>query len=233
MQTTKDKKYAVYKDLKYHQEFEKGVGFKYKKVLELIKNDCSVLEIGCHTGYLGEALRRRGNKVWGVEINSEAAQKAEPFYEKIIVGDIEDDETWDKLSQKFDVILFLDVLEHLIDPWEILIRSKKILKPEGFILVTLPNIAFYAIRRSLLFGRFDYQDSGILDKTHLRFFTFYSAQELIRDCGYSIKDYYVTLSELPFEYRSPFLKSIYDRTRSFLSKHFPNIFGAVILFKAS
>ncbi len=223
----------IHKGFKYHQDLKKRVGIKYQKVLELIKNSCSVLEIGCHTGYLGEVLRKRGNKVWGVEINSEAAQRAEPFYEKIIVGDIEDDETWDKLPQKFDVILFLDVLEHLIDPWEILIKSKKFLKPEGFILVTLPNIAFYSIRRALLFGRFDYQDAGILDKTHLRFFTFHSAQELIRDCGYSIKDYYVTLSELPFEHRLPFLKGFYDRIRPFFSKYFPNLFRAVILFKAS
>ena len=225
-------KKAFYKGLKYRQDLKKEIGLKYQKVFEIIKNDHSVLEIGCHTGYLGEVLSKTGNKVWGVEIDNEAAQKAEPFYEKIIVGDIEDKETWNKLPHNFDVILFLDVLEHLIDPWEVLIKSKRFLKPEGFILVTLPNIAFYAIRKSLLLGKFDYQDSGILDKTHLRLFTFYSAQELIRECGYSIMGYYVTLSQLPFEYRSPFLKGFYNRIRPLFSKLFPNIFGAVILFKA-
>lgn len=221
-----------YKGFKYHQDFKTGIGLKYKKVLALIGEDQSILEIGCHTGYLGEVLKRKGNRVWGVEINNDAASKAKTFYETVFVGDIEDEDLWDAINQKFDVLLFLDVLEHLVDPWKILVKCRKFLNPEGFVLVTFPNTAFYSVRKSLFLGRFNYQDSGILDKTHLRFFTFYSARQFIKDCGYSVADWHVTYSELPLEYRLPFLKKFYNKVRPFISKRFPNLFGAVILFKA-
>jgi 2-polyprenyl-3-methyl-5-hydroxy-6-metoxy-1,4-benzoquinol methylase len=225
-------KKELYKGFGYHQEFKRGIGLKYQKVFEVITDDQSILEIGCHTGSLGEALKKRGNRVWGIEINSDAAEKAKPFYEKVLVGDIEDDALWDAIIQRFDVIIFLDVLEHLVDPWKVLAKCKKLLKTKGFILISIPNVAFYAVRRGLLFGRFNYQPSGILDKTHLRFFTFHSAQRLIQDCGYEIKEWYVTLGELPFEYKLPFLKKLYDKCKPLFSKLFPNLFGAVVLFKA-
>jgi len=221
-----------YKGYNYHQDFEKKVALKYQKVFELINDDQSILEVGCHTGSLGKALTKRRNRVWGVEINRNAANNAKPFYEKVLVGDIEDDNLWNAIAQRFDVILFLDVLEHLVDPWNILIKSKELLNAEGFILISIPNVAFYAIRRNLLFGRFDYRKSGILDRTHLRFFTFFSAQKLIQDCGYGIQEWHVTLSELPFEYKLSCLEKFYGKCKPLVSKTFPNLFGAVILFKA-
>lgn len=226
------KKKDFYKKCYYNQDFKKGIGLKYKKVFELVRSNQSILEIGCHTGYLGEVFKKRGNRIWGIEINSDAADKAKPFYEKVLIGDIEDANLWNTVVQKFDVILFLDVLEHLVDPWRILIKSREFLNPQGFIIITLPNIAFYAIRKNLLFGRFDYQESGIIDKTHLRFFTFHSAQKFIYDCGYTIEKWLVTFTELPLEYRLPFLEQFYKKIKPLLSKFFPNLFGAVIFFKA-
>ena len=222
----------LYNGCRYHQDLKAKVSLKYQKIFELINDDLSILDIGCHTGTLGRALKKRGNRIWGVEINSDAAEKAKQFYEKIIVGDIEDDDLWNAITQRFNVIIFLDVLEHLVDPWRVLIKSKNVLKSKGFILISIPNVAFYAVRRGLLFGKFNYQPSGILDKSHLRFFTFQSAQRLIQDCGYEIKEWYVTLSELPFEYKVPFLKKLYNAFKPLLSKRFPNLFGAVIFFKA-
>lgn len=225
-------KKSLYTGDSYHQDFNKGLGLKYAKALELIDNDQSILDVGCHTGSLGEALQKRGNRVWGIEINRNAADKARPFYEELFVGDIEDDDLWNRITQRFDVILFLDILEHLVDPWMVLVKSKELLKAAGFILISIPNIAFYALRKNLMFGRFDYQHSGILDKTHLRFFTFHSAQKLIHDCGYAIEDWHVTFSELPFEYKIPYFKRFYQKLKPLLSRKFPNFFGEVIFFKA-
>jgi 2-polyprenyl-3-methyl-5-hydroxy-6-metoxy-1,4-benzoquinol methylase len=225
------KKNNFYTGFNYHQDFKQGMSFKYKKVSELITNDQSILEIGCHTGDFGKVLKMKGNKVWGVEINSDAAKKARPFYEKILIGDIEEPDIWDAMSQKFDVILFLDVLEHLVNPWKVLVKTKEFLNSNGCLLITLPNIAFYAVRRSLLFGRFDYRKSGILDRSHLRFFTFYSAKKMIQDCGYGIQEWYATLSELPFEHRLLFLGKFYGKCKPLFLKAFPNLFGAVMLFK--
>ncbi|RJR21276.1 MAG: class I SAM-dependent methyltransferase [Nitrospiraceae bacterium] len=222
----------LYKGYHYHQDFKSGMGLKYKQVLELTRGDQSVLEVGCHSGYLGEVLKKRGNKVWGVEINREAARSAEQFYEKVFTGSIEDQNIWDAISRKYDVILFLDVLEHLVNPRSVLVKSRELLYPGGFIIATIPNVASYGVRKELLFGRYDYQDSGVLDKTHLRFFTFYSARQFIKDCGYSVVDWSVTKCDLPLEYKLPFFRPVYDWSRSFLSRSFPNLFGVVVLFKA-
>ncbi len=227
-----DVKRGLYRGCRYEQDLKGSIGPKYQKVLDLVGWDRMVLEVGCHTGYLGELLAMRRNRVWGVEINEEAARQAGGSYERVIIGDVEDEALWSRFPKDFDVILLLDVLEHLVDPWKLLDRSKEILRPEGFLLITLPNIAFYSVRKDLLRGRFEYQDSGILDRTHLRFFDFHSARKLIEGAGYRIEGWWITSSELPLEYRFPLLGRLYNPVRQWLERLFPNLFGAVILYKA-
>lgn len=157
----------------------------FAKTLNLIGENKRVLEFGCATGYFSQMLSEKGCNVVGVEINSIAAQKAEKYCSKVMVADL-DSIPLDKilLNDTFDVAVFGDVLEHLRDPWHVLESVKNYLKPGGFIVASIPNIAHGAVRLSLLQGNFNYQRYGILDDTHIRFFTKSTIIEMIEKSGY-------------------------------------------------
>ena len=164
------------------------------KVIKLVKPGSTILEIGCATGYIGKFLKERMNcKLFGIEIDEKAAKIAEPYYEEIIIGDVEDENLLKDINIKFDYILCMSVLEHLKDPKKILIRLKQFIKENGRVIIIIPNVAYWAIRLKLLFGNFDYEKGilggygkGIMDETHLRFFTYKTAKKLINDAGYKV-----------------------------------------------
>ncbi len=146
-----------------------------------------VLEIGCATGYMSRVLReRRACRVTGVERSPTAAAHAAPFCEAVLVGDVEDERLWTDVVPPFDVAILADVLEHLREPEAVLARCRAALAPEGRLLVSIPNVAHHTIRRALLRGRFDYEEYGILDRTHLRFFTRRSFSALLEGGGFRI-----------------------------------------------
>ena len=157
------------------------------KQLEFIGHDKTVLEFGCSTGYVSKLMRDRACTVTGIEIDGDAAESARKFCERVIVGDIEELGIRKLFSEeRFDVALFGDVLEHLKDPKAVLLVAKDLLKKGGFIVLSVPNIAHWSIKLNLLLGKFDYQDMGILDDTHLRFFTRSSITHLLESCGYIV-----------------------------------------------
>ena len=142
------------------------------KQLGFVGENKSVLEFGCATGYFSRMLSEKGCRVVGVEINSDAAKQAQKYCEEVIVADLDFTPLDKILSQRtFDVAIFGDVLEHLRDPWQILESVRNHLNPGGFVVASIPNIAHGAVRLSLLQGSFNYQQYGILDNTHIRFFT--------------------------------------------------------------
>ncbi len=152
-----------------------------------------ILEFGCATGYMAEYLQtQRGCTVLGVEYDAQAAAMAEQRGVRMIVGDAESEETATAIAEDvaksgcFDVILASAVLEHLRDPQSILIRMRPFLAPDGYLVATLPNIAHWIMRRELLRGQFRYEPYGILDETHLRFFTIQTARELFWNSGYRV-----------------------------------------------
>jgi 2-polyprenyl-3-methyl-5-hydroxy-6-metoxy-1,4-benzoquinol methylase len=166
----------------------------HAKIIRFVGDKKEVLEIGCASGYLTEYLAQHlGCRVTGLEINPDAAQAAAPFCARIIVGDVENEQTLNQIAGGFEVIILGDVLEHLIYPEVTLRRLKHRLKPDGRLVVSVPNVAHWTVRRALLFGRFDYADRGILDRTHLRFYTRTSIRALLVSCGYSITGWGVTL----------------------------------------
>ena len=172
--------------------YEYEINFEAKnlaavKELESVGFDKKVLEFGCSTGYVSKILKERGCAVTGIEIDGEAAKKAEAYCERVIVGDIENLDYNRQLgNEKFDVALFGDILEHLKDSKTILLKVKDFLKENGYIAISIPNIAHWSIRLDLLCGRFDYQEMGILDDTHLRFFTKRSIVNLLESSGYFV-----------------------------------------------
>ena len=147
----------------------------------------SVLDVGCGIGLNGAIAKARGAKVTGIEIVPERAERARQLLDEVISADLETDDVVDKLGdRRFDLMLFGDVLEHTKEPRAVLERLAPLLEDGGHVVVSLPNVAAWTVRLSLLGGRFDYEPSGILDDTHLRFFTRKTAMELVEAAGLEI-----------------------------------------------
>jgi 2-polyprenyl-3-methyl-5-hydroxy-6-metoxy-1,4-benzoquinol methylase len=150
-----------------------------------------ILEIGCATGYVGDHMARVLDcSVVGVEIDADAAAKARArgTYEQVLVGDVQDPALLDELdARRFDFVLFGDVLEHLQSPQRALQRTASLLDVDGRVLVCLPNVVHWSIRARVLAGRFDYTDTGILDRTHVRFYTPSSARSMVAGAGLDIR----------------------------------------------
>ena len=147
-----------------------------------------VLDIGPGGGHIVAALRDRGCEVWAVEVDPAAARAAEPYCERVLVGNVEEvDLIGEFRDLRFDSILFLDVLEHLKDPSRVLRTATHLLSDEGRVVASIPNVAHAAVRLSLLRGRFEYRESGLLDRTHLRFFDRDGVNELFEQAGLSIE----------------------------------------------
>ncbi len=157
--------------------------------LEMIGHNKTVLEVGCATGYFTKALAEQGCKVVGMELDPDAAKVAEAWADRVVVGNVDDTEVWDLVDdESFDVITFGDVLEHLRDPLAVLRMAVRKLKPSGFVVTSLPNVAHGDVRLSLLHGTFRYQEIGLLDRTHIRFFTLQTTRELLREAGLVVVD---------------------------------------------
>jgi len=148
-------------------------------IAAIIKNKIpagKVLEIGCAGGATGKSLKEQlpVQSYVGVDISPEAAVIAKNYLDRVIVANIEET---DLVAEhgispgEFDLVLALDVLEHLYNPWDILAELTSFLKPGGYIVASIPNIQNITIVRDLIKGNWQYQDAGILDATHLRFFT--------------------------------------------------------------
>ncbi|MCX6356063.1 MAG: class I SAM-dependent methyltransferase [Candidatus Aureabacteria bacterium] len=147
-----------------------------------------VLDVACGLGTVAQAIQSKGYTVWGIERSEAAAREAFPKMSRMIHCDITQLEKvgHEIGGQTFDYIIFSHILEHLYDPLSILKHYLTFLKPGGRVIVAVPNVAVWTNRLSLLFGRFNYIDTGVMDRTHIRFFTFKTAKELVRAAGCSI-----------------------------------------------
>lgn len=146
-----------------------------------------VLDIGCGTGHLGAYLARRNNQVFGITLSELEAIKARERLSKVLVEDIEQAQTLPYPKKHFDVVIFADSLEHFRSPEAILNKIRPYLKDDALLITSIPNIANFKIRFGLMFGRFNYEKDGILDNTHLRFFTLKTAKELISNAGFLVE----------------------------------------------
>ena len=146
-----------------------------------------ILDVGCASGYLGRVLMDRDNVVYGIDGNAEAVAEAKQIYTEAVCFDLNNLDGENFFGGKtFDVIVFADVLEHLLDPQVTLQYFKRFLKPGGYIITSLPNVALWRVRLNLLFGNFNYTDYGVLDRTHLHLYTFASAKKLLSSAGYEV-----------------------------------------------
>lgn len=147
-------------------------------------NGRKLLDVGCARGHLSSALQEQGWNVTGIEYDSHDAQVAQEAGIAMIVGTAES--VLSNMVDTFDVIVFADVLEHFVEPLEVLTMAKRRLKPGGRIVISIPNVAHLTVRLQLLLGSFNYTDRGILDRTHLHFYTQRTLREMIKQADLEI-----------------------------------------------
>jgi 2-polyprenyl-3-methyl-5-hydroxy-6-metoxy-1,4-benzoquinol methylase len=180
--------------------------FKYSShywILNALRGEKSpvrILDAGTASGYLGKVWRGQGHYVAGIEFDAATGEKARQYYDVFEVANLENYEFFAR--GEYDYIVFADVLEHLRDPAAVLRRCIPCLKESGKIIISVPNIANWIIRLGLLFGKFDYMDRGILDRTHLRFFTARSLKQLMEEVSCDVEE--IIPTPLPFQLVLPF-----------------------------
>ena len=156
----------------------------HNQVMSLVPRGSTVLDVGCATGYLAEALTARGCVVDGIEYDESAAEKARPHLDRLVVGDLVTLELGRELGDRsYDVIVCADILEHMPDPADVLRRLAMLLRPGGSVVISIPNVAHGSLRLALLQGRWRYTETGLLDRTHIRFVTRQSLHELLAESG--------------------------------------------------
>lgn len=164
--------------------------FPNKALIKEIKHQreeiFSVLEVGCDCGVNLMQIKNEfpEARLYGVEINLNAAQIAGGFAE-VIPGNIEDQDL-PYAEQSFDYIIFGDVLEHLRNPEKTIVYCRRFLKPQGKIIASIPNLMHYTVLRSLIGGNFTYEDTGLLDRTHIHFFTYNEILRMFLNAGFKV-----------------------------------------------
>jgi 2-polyprenyl-3-methyl-5-hydroxy-6-metoxy-1,4-benzoquinol methylase len=179
----------------------------HQLLLRRCKDARLVLDVGCSAGVLDRELVAQGAVVDGIEIDPVAAAEAAIICRRVLVGDVESLELPNQGD--YNVILMADLIEHLKDPVKVMARLRPLLKADGVLLLTTPNVANWSIRLRLLAGRWDYSERGLLDRTHLRFFTRRTLIAAVRDAGYRVVDLDVTCP-LPVLRREPFNRLAHD-----------------------
>ena len=185
-----------------------------------------VLDVGTAHGYLAAMLRRRGFRVTGIESDPALAAEAANHCDEIYVADL--DRPLPNLDFEFDVILYGDVLEHLKDPMTVLESLNRSLRPGGIVIVSLPNVANIYVRLSLLMGRFDYADRGILDRTHLHFFTRKTFRDFLDEAGLEVLRLTATPIPLPLVVPERFhgrLLAVTHSANAWMARRWMTMFG--------
>lgn len=157
------------------------------KIIGATPKNARVLELGCHNGYMSRYLKGRGCSVVGIDLRQDALESARRFCDQVFALDLDSFDKKIFAEPFFDCIVAADVLEHLKNPPDLLIKLRDILRPEGKIIASIPNITHVSLALMMLQGRFDYRPSGLLDDTHLRFFSENGIYHLFESSGYFIQ----------------------------------------------
>lgn len=196
-----------------------------RQTLGFIPNKSRVLEIGCATGFMGKYLiEKKKCTVVGVELRSDEAKEAKKLLTKIIEGNIESSLVLKEIAQeeKFDVILASALIQHLVRPFEALSAWRKFLKKDGTLVITCSNIGHWSMRFNIILGKFNYEEYGLLDNTHLHFFTPQTFKDLLKNAGYEI-----------MEYKIDSVGGGYPKISLLGSHIFPNLFTYQMVIKAN
>ena len=180
----------------------------HSQIVRRVPRYARVLELGCADGSMSRLLKQQCEaSIIGFDHNPRSATLAERFCDYVFIEDLDDPHSLDALQgEKFDVITLVDVLEHLQHPVALLKRLQPLLLDEGQLLLSVPNIAHASVRLELLNGSFGYEETGILDATHLKFFTAASVQSVLAKAGFSVQELDYTWHDLPDKVISDYLQ---------------------------
>ena len=189
-----------------------------------IKKDDLILDCGCGAGDNAKKLKERGAKITGITISITEMEIAKNFCEKVLIANLENGIP-SEVDKKFDYIIMSHILEHLVNPSKLLVDSKKFLKQNGKLIIALPNFLIYYNRFKILFGGFKYTDGGIMDQTHVRFYSPVLVEQLILDNGLQIEKI-IHDGEVPFWiFRKIIPNKIKLVISNFLTYKFPSLFS--------
>ncbi len=175
-------KYYQYKALDY------GISnTRMNNILKLLDGITgkNILDVGCATGYVGEELKNNGNYVVGLDVSPEAIIRAKKKLDEAYVFNLESELDFPG-KKNFDLIIMSEVIEHLFLPQEVIKKIANRMQPHGQILVSTPNFLHIANRKRFLLGDFHYDDTGVFDEGHIRFFTYKSIISMMKNLGFSL-----------------------------------------------
>jgi 2-polyprenyl-3-methyl-5-hydroxy-6-metoxy-1,4-benzoquinol methylase len=200
-------------------------------------DDRTILDIGCGAGDLGKLIRSRSpsTQVTGVTCSQKEYEQATQVLNHCLCLNIEQDQLPLAFAQEFDVLLFCHVLEHLVDPIAVIQKLLPQLKAGGKIIIALPNIANWRDRYKLALGKFEYTDGGVMDRTHLHFYTFHTAsRSLVEPIPQIELEEIQVKGSVPLAFlRHHFLNQrIRERIDRWGCSWMPNLFGSEIILKA-
>jgi len=230
------KKSPIYSELYVSYPLKLYPFSSHQTVIKLLNNkeNQRILDIGCGDGLFSEYIKNGNTKV-GVDFIPESEnikKNLNEYYQNDLNNGLPEEI---KKKDKFDYILMLDILEHLYNYENILDQSKELLKPDGKMIISLPNIANIYVRLGLLFGRFSYGDKGILDRTHLKFFTYSSIKKILKEHNLDAVKQKVTPIPI-IEVLPNFLKNNVGKVFNFLlyivTVLFKRLFGYQFIFIA-
>jgi len=207
------------------------------KLAHLIAPNSRVLDVGCGTGVITDTIRRQKSaSIIGIEPDAERVQRAVARGLDVHLGALSPD--FIRQHGPFDYIVFADVLEHLPNPAEIVAMARGGLKPGGSVVASIPNVAHWFVRTDLLRGRFDYQDCGIMDATHLRWFTRRTVREFFERLGFQITalDCTVNINLPDYQRRNPWRRMPHAFRRKLVGKlaaWSPALFGCQHIVRAT
>jgi 2-polyprenyl-3-methyl-5-hydroxy-6-metoxy-1,4-benzoquinol methylase len=199
------------------------------------RGQLNILDLGCGNGVLGQEIRNRyGDKHYlcGVELDPQGADMARPYYDNLLIGDIMNLQFQKGSRRKFDLVLLVEVIEHLMTPSVLLRNLHQFLKPEGIVYITTPNVAYWSTRlRLAVRGDFG-PDLLTLDPTHVRFFTFTSLEQMLKKSGYEV------ISKIPVPWPNGSMSQVYRQyahrfvrpIQRKLTTWFPGIFAFQMVF---
>lgn len=207
--------------------------------LVLIDKRKKILEIGSSSGYLTSEFKKFGAKVDVVEVDKRSISYVKKVADKVYQGSVDNFKIRKALDgNKYDLVVCADVLEHLVEPEDTLKFLETLLTPSGFFLISIPNVAAWEMRKQLMFhGSFEYQESGLLDKTHLRFYSLNNFLDLLNKLGFRIVVLLPAESRVPFELsfcRVPFLGNLFkELIKSKIVNRWPNLLVNHYVIKAT
>ena len=207
------------------------------QLVELIAPRSRVLDVGCGTGVITDVIRSlRSASVIGIEPDPTRVQRARArgleVHEGVLTAEFL------RQHERFDVIVFADVLEHLPNPAAVVLLAKEGLKPGGSVVISVPNVAHWFVRSALFWGSFDYEESGLMDATHLRWFTRQTIRELLERLGFEVTALRCTVNiglpsysqRAPWRWMRPGLRR---RLVGRLAALWPGLFGCQHIVRAT